>query len=155
MTFGDSIRIEAPIDDVFHRTQDYSSRLAWDPFLKRAELLHEATQAAVGVQALCTAKSGFEMTTQYVSFRPPYVAAVRMIQGPWFFESFAGTWRLESLGDATIVHFKYHLRTRPRLLRPLLDRLARWLFARDTSRRLQALKRSFEDSLRSSKLPRG
>ena len=48
MTFEQSILIRAGAAELFALTQDYVHRLAWDPFLKTAELLHGATAAAIG-----------------------------------------------------------------------------------------------------------
>src|SRR5262249_5697949 len=116
-------------------------RLDWDPFLKAADLLDGATQPGVGVRANCVARSSFAMETEYVSFAPPTVTAVKMTRGPWFLAAFAGSWRFEELPDGrTRVGFRYHLQGRPRWLTPLLG----WVFARDTRKRLAALKDAVE-----------
>jgi ribosome-associated toxin RatA of RatAB toxin-antitoxin module len=144
MTFEQSAVVRASAEEVFALTQDYARRLEWDPFLRSATLLG-ASQPAVGVRALCVARNGFAMETEYVSYRPPHVAAVRMTRGPWLLESFAGSWRFEEVAvGRTIVSFRYHLRTRPRWLAPLLTRLVAHFFAHDTNRRLDALRRFAE-----------
>ena len=97
MTFEHSVEIAADAGDLFALTQDYGRRLQWDPFLRSAELLG-ATQAGVGVRAYCVAHSGLGMETEYVSFRPPRVTAVRMTRGPWPIASFAGTGALTMRG---------------------------------------------------------
>ena len=87
------------------------------------------------------ARNGLGMETEYVSFNPPGACAVTMTKGPWFFRSFAGSWRFEEIGPGrTRVTFTYSLVGRPALLSGLL-RLA---FARETRRRLEALKRFVE-----------
>ncbi|VTU02523.1 Uncharacterized protein OS=Cytophaga hutchinsonii (strain ATCC 33406 / NCIMB 9469) GN=CHU_2226 PE=4 SV=1: Polyketide_cyc2 [Gemmataceae bacterium] len=81
MTFELSVEIAAPAADLFAVTQDYARRLEWDPFLRSAELLAGAASPGVGVRAYCVARSGLGMETEYVSYRPPRVAAVRMTRG--------------------------------------------------------------------------
>ncbi len=143
--FQQTIEIQADRAALFALTQDYGRRLVWDPFLKEARLVDEATQPAVGVRAWCVARTGMGMETEYVSFSPPDVTAVKMTRGPALLESFAGSWRFEAAAPGvTRVVFCYNLVTRPRWLRWLIEPLIRWHFARDTRRRLQALKRAVE-----------
>jgi hypothetical protein len=145
MTFEHSIAIRAGAGQLFALTQDYARRLEWDPFLKEAYLLNGATEPAVGVRAHCVAKSGLVMETEYVSFNPPGVTAVRMTKGPWFIESFAGSWRfLEEADGMTRVFFRYHVRARPRWIAALLSPFVAFRFARDTRKRLAALKHFVE-----------
>ena len=146
MTFEHSILIHAVPDALFALTQDYTRRLQWDSFLQQAYLLHGATAAAVGVRAYCRARNGLGMETEYVTCTPPIVAAVKMTRGPWFLESFAGSWRFhEEAPGQTRVFFRYHVRAWPRWLAPLLTPLLAWVFARDTQKRLTALKVAVED----------
>jgi hypothetical protein len=146
MTFEQSVEVPAPAADVFALTQDYGRRLAWDPFLRSAALVGGAREAALGVRAYCVAHLGLGMETEYVSFRPPHVAAVRMTRGPWFLARFAGSWRFRALGPGrTLVVFRYHVRARPGwlawALTPVLAAAFRW----ETRRRLAALSRAFAD----------
>jgi hypothetical protein len=144
MTFEDSVLIAAPAADLFALTQDYDRRLEWDCFLKAARLVGGARQAGPGVRADCTARSGLSMETEYVSFSPPSVAAVRMTRGPWFIDSFAGSWRFHEEAGQTRVFFKYAVRGWPRWLAFVLDPLLGWVFRRDTRKRLAALKSAVE-----------
>jgi ribosome-associated toxin RatA of RatAB toxin-antitoxin module len=136
-----STEIEATPADLFALTQDYGRRLDWDPYLKVATLIDGATHPEVGVRAWCVARNGFGMETRYISFRPPATCAVEMTRGPWLLRAFAGSWRFEPIGSRrTRVHFTYDVTGRPGFLtRPLA-----WIFRRDTSRRLQALKNAVE-----------
>ena len=95
MTFDDSILIDAEASALFGLTQDYKRRLEWDPFLRSATLLDGAGSPGVGVRALCVDRNGTAMETEYVSFNPPRAVAIKMTRGPWFLESFAGSWRFE------------------------------------------------------------
>ena len=93
--------------------------------------------------ARCQARTGFVMETRYVSFQPPRACAVEMTRGPWFFRSFAGSWRFEPVEPGlTRVSFVYNLVARPSALTPLLGRI----FAGETSKRLSALKRAIESA---------
>ena len=146
MTFEHSILIRAVPEELFALTQDYTRRLEWDGFLKHASLLEGAAAAGVGVRAHCIAKSGFAMETEYIAFSPPRGAAVKMTRGPWFFESFAGSWRFQDEAPGhTRVFFRYHVQAWPCWLAPLLTPILAWVFARDTKRRLTALKVSVEE----------
>ncbi len=79
------------------------------------------------------------METEYVSFEPPSVAAVRMTRGPFFIKTFAASWRFSDEGNATHVSFKYFLDLhRPfGFLMPFVLRL----FHRETQQRIDGLKR--------------
>jgi hypothetical protein len=145
VTFEQSIEIAASPGDLFALTQDYRRRLEWDPFLRSAELLGGATAAGVGVRAFCVAHSGLGMETEYVSFNPPRACAVKMTRGPRLLDRFAGSWRFEELSPGrTRVGFRYHLRARPRWLSWLLTPVLALVFARDTRKRLAALKSAVE-----------
>jgi ribosome-associated toxin RatA of RatAB toxin-antitoxin module len=145
MNFVQSIVIAASPEELFSLSQDYQRRLEWDPFLKSAELMGGATEAGVGVRAWCVAHSGLGMETEYVSFHPPRTCAVKMTRGPRLIRSFAGSWRFEKLSDTeTRVSFRYNLQAQPRWLAWLLGPIMRWIFARDTRKRLAALKRAVE-----------
>ncbi|NOK11409.1 SRPBCC family protein [Corallococcus exercitus] len=86
MRFTESIRITCPRERVFAYTQDYGQRLVWDTFLREAVLMDGATEAGPGVKAWCVSWHGLGMETQYVSFQPPAVTAVKMTRGPRLFE---------------------------------------------------------------------
>jgi len=145
MTFEQSILIRASPDVLFALTQDYARRLEWDPFLKSAKLADGAAAAGVGVRAYCVARTGLAMETEYVSFNPPRVTAIKMTRGPWLIASFAGTWRFEEIARCqTRVSFSYYLRARPKWLSWLLTPILGRVFARDTRKRLTALKTAVE-----------
>jgi ribosome-associated toxin RatA of RatAB toxin-antitoxin module len=145
MMFDESVEIAASPEALFRLSQDYDRRLDWDPFLRSAHLVGDAREAAVGVRALCVAKSGWAMETEYVSFNPPRAVAVKMTRGPWFLDSFAGSWRFEEVAPGrTRVGFSYSLRTSPRGLSWMFTPLVSRVFARDTRNRLKALKTAVE-----------
>ncbi len=145
MTFDESIEIDAPAAVLFDLSQDYKRRLEWDPFLRSAKLVDGADRPGVGVRALCVDRNGTAMETEYVSFNPPRAVAVKMTSGPWFLDSFAGSWRFEELKPRqTRVGFCYSVTARPRWMSWLLNPILGRVFARDTRRRLAALKAAVE-----------
>ncbi|HEY0019506.1 MAG TPA: SRPBCC family protein [Longimicrobium sp.] len=141
MTFEDAILIRDTPDALFALTQDYGRRLRWDPFLRSAELVGGAKAAGPGVRAYCVAHNRLGMETEYVSFSPPNVAAVKMTRGPWFIGAFAGSWRFQPQSDGrTRVVFRYSVRARPRWLGPLLNPVLVRVFGREVRRRLEGLR---------------
>ena len=143
MRFEHEAVVDAPIDQVFWLTQDYARRLTWDPFLRRAELVGGATAPEVGVRAWCVSRIGLGMETEYVSFAPPRVAAVKMTRGPRLLERFGGTWEFASIEEGrTRVTFRYFLSVRPRWMDGLLEPFARRWFSWETRRRVRALVRA-------------
>ncbi len=109
----EKITINSNREKVFDFTQDYSNRLKWDTFLKKAVLLDGAAKAGVGVRADCVAKNGSGMITEYVSYNPPEGTAVKMTKGPFIFRSFAGSWKfIELKRGFTEVHFIYSFELR-------------------------------------------
>jgi ribosome-associated toxin RatA of RatAB toxin-antitoxin module len=131
--------------EVFDLTQNYARRLAWDPFLRRAELIGGATAPGIGVRAWCVARAGLGMETEYVSFTPPRIAAVRMTRGPWILESFGGAWEFSAAGEgSTSVAFRYQFRMRPRWLAWGLEPLARRWFSWETQKRVAALRAALQ-----------
>lgn len=146
MTFEDSILIRDTPDALFALTQDYGRRLEWDPFLRSARLVGGATEAGPGVRAWCVAHNRLGMETEYVSFTPPKVAAVKMTRGPWFIGGFAGSWRFFPEPDGrTRVVFRYSVQARPRWLQPLLNPILVRVFSREVRARLEGL-RSFVEA---------
>jgi ribosome-associated toxin RatA of RatAB toxin-antitoxin module len=145
MKIEQSIVIATTPDELFALTQDYARRLEWDPFLKSAELVGGATTPGVGVRAYCVAHNAKGMETEYISFNPPRTCAVKMTRGPKFIATFSGSWHFEEFAPgSTRVYFRYHLRARPRWLSWLLTPLFGRVFAKETRKRLEALKKVVE-----------
>lgn len=106
--FTEKIIIDAKAEKVFDFTQDYSNRLKWDTFLKKADLIEGATTAGKGVKAYCVAKNGIGMVTEYITYNRPSVTAIKMTAGPYMFNSFLGSWTFKALTDnKTEVIFLY------------------------------------------------
>lgn len=146
-TFEQAIEIEAEPAALFNLTQDYSRRLDWDPFLKEARLVGSATGAGVGVRAWCVARNGLGMETEYVSFNPPRVTAVKMTRGPKLLSKFAGSWRFQEIAPGrTRVVFRYNMAAAPRWLGFAFDPILRLVFRHDVGKRLKALKHVAENT---------
>ena len=144
-TFTHSVLIEADAEALFDLTQDYAWRLAWDPFLSEARLL-DCDRAEVGRRSWCVDTWGRGMETEYVSFRRPERAAVRMTKGPWIFRLFAGSWIYrQRTATLTEVTFKYRVESRIEL-GALSDSVMRLAFGRKMKGRLLALKTCVEGS---------
>jgi ribosome-associated toxin RatA of RatAB toxin-antitoxin module len=111
--FEETITINRVPAQVFDFTQDYTKRLQWDTFLKKADLIDGATMAGKGVKALCVARNGLSMTTEYVTFNRPEVTAIKMTKGPFMFKAFLGSWRFKSQNNgSTQVIFLYSFQLR-------------------------------------------
>jgi ribosome-associated toxin RatA of RatAB toxin-antitoxin module len=140
MRFEHAAHVDASPELVFALTQDYALRLAWDPFLRHAELLGGAGAPAVGVRAWCVAKGGIGMETEYVSYAPPRIAAVKMTRGPWLLRTFGGAWEFTPAVDGgTRISFRYQLTARPRWLAWAIEPVAKAWFSRETRLRVAAL----------------
>src|SRR6185295_10002453 len=139
------LAIGAPQEAVFDLAQDYDARLDWDPFLSRITFRDGATAAAVGVKVWVRAKNGLSMEVVYVTYDRPRSTAMKMIDGPRFFERFAGTWKFDRVADGrTDVTFRYNFETRWRVLRPFLNPSISAVFGRDIRLRLRGLKGAAE-----------
>jgi len=106
--FSESITINRPPELVFDYTQDYTSRLKWDTFLQKADILYGATTAAKGVKTYCKAKNGLGMETEYITFNRPKATAIQMTKGPYLFNTFLGSWTFRDIDkNTTYVMFLY------------------------------------------------
>ena len=106
--FSERIVVNCSAAEAFDYTQDYKRRLTWDTFLKQADLMEGAQQAAKGVKAYCVAKNGLGMITEYVTFNRPKATAIRMTKGPLLFKSFLGSWTFKACSeDQTEIIFLY------------------------------------------------
>jgi hypothetical protein len=140
--------LPAPSEVVFPLLHDYTRRLEWDTLLASAKLCDGASEAGLGVTSVCTGKwylGGIPMQTEYVTFTPPRVAAVKLVNRPRLFESFAATIRHDNLGDGTSqVEYIYNFAARPGWLRWLLEPVMAAVFRWETGKRLRALGRYAE-----------
>ena len=146
-TIEASVAIEAPRDKLFALAQDYDARLRWDPFLSDMKFRHGATEAAVGVQVWVKARNGLAMTVEYITLDRPSVVAMKMVEGPWFFEKFSGSWLFRDHGmSGTRVTFRYNFQCRLGPANAIVHPLIARIFRRDIEERLRGLKRGAEET---------
>ena len=140
--------IPAPASDVFRLLHDYDRRLEWDTLLQEAYLTDGFQEAQVGATSVCRGRKylgGVALKTEYVSFRPSELAAVKMVNRPPFFDTFAATIRHQPISDSSSsIEYKYNFTARPKWLRFLLHPIMKTIFALETRKRLRALRRYFE-----------
>jgi uncharacterized protein YndB with AHSA1/START domain len=134
--------IAAPIQLVYRVTQDYSIRYRWDPFPEDIAIVSgPADGLSVGTRVRVRSKLGMAMQVEFVQVLPPFRTAIRMVQGPWFLQKFAGTWILQEVdAGATNVRFRYLVLTRPATLRFFVEPIVRLYFTAVVERRLAGLK---------------
>jgi hypothetical protein len=141
--------VPASAADVFELLHDYNRRLEWDTLLQAAYLVDGVKEPQLGAISVCKGKmslGGIALKTKYISFRPPNVAAVEMVNRPPFFATFGATIRHDDLADgSSLVEYKYNFTARPRFLRVVLHPVMNWLFWFETRKRLRALSQFFAD----------
>lgn len=128
--------IAATPNKVYVASQYYPGE--WDPFSCHPRGAPLEQRTVVGQRAHIIAWHGLSMDVEYIQVQAPERAAMKMVSGPSFLASFAGSWRFLPYEDGkTLAHFKYHLRAANayRWLEPLM----RLYFAWETRRRLNAL----------------
>lgn len=148
--------IPAPSAEVFRLLHDYGRRLEWDTLLQEARLCDHWAEAQLHATSVCTGRwylGGIALKTEYVSFEPPFIAAVKMLNRPPFFDTFAATIRHRDLLEGTsCVEYKYNFTARPAWLRWLLHPVMAAVFRWETRKRLRALRQFFLDG-QAGKLP--
>lgn len=142
-----STTIAAPSTAVFDLLHDYSRRLEWDTLLRAAYLTDGHTAAGKGVTSVCVGRrslGGLAFKTVYVTFERPSRAAVKLLNAPPFFATWAATIQHQDLSaQASRITYTFHFTVKPRLLRPLLDPLVERIFRWETQKRLRALQQHF------------
>ncbi len=131
----------AVVFDVIH---DYTRRLEWDTLLSAAYIDDGSAEVGKGVITVCIGRAALgriALRTVYVSFQRPHVAAVKMLNRPPFFATWAASIRHEDLTEGrSSVTYTFSFASRPRflawLLEPLMLRVFRW----ETQKRLGALR---------------
>jgi hypothetical protein len=141
--------IPASTDDVFGLLHDYKRRLDWDTLLSEAYLEPEFEKAEKGAVSVCRGKAilgGFAVRTRYVSFEPGKVAAVKMLNRPPFFDTFAASIRHAPIdGLSSEVIYKVNFSAKPAWMRFALEPVMKTVFTWETKKRLRALKKYFDN----------
>lgn len=139
--------IPASSSVVFRLLHNYDRRLEWDTLLRDARLCENWTDAQLHATAVCTGRwylGGISLKTEYISFSPPNVAAVKMLNRPLFFDTFAATIRHRDQADgSSTIEYTYNFIARPAWLRWLLHPLMVTVFRWETRKRFAALRQFF------------
>ena len=129
---------------VFDLLHDYKRRLEWDTLLQAAYLEDGHEVAGKGVTSVCVGRpllGGIALRTVYVTFQPPVLAAVKIVNTPPFFESWAASIHHEDLSaDSSRITYKFHFRSKPRFLRSIMEPAMKIMFSWETRKRLQSLR---------------
>lgn len=144
--------IPASAQEVFALIHNYERRLEWDTLLQKADLEPEFPQTCVGAVSVCQGRAwlgGITLRTEYVSFQPAKVAAVKMLNRPPFFESFAASIRHRDIAEnLSEIEYQYNFTARPTrlrwLLHPVMNAALKW----ETQKRLLSLKRYFANQVK-------
>ena len=135
--------VPAPSAAVFDLLHDYDRRLEWDTLLRAAYLDDGFTSAEQGATSVCVGRwtvGGFALKTVYVTFDRPKVAAVKLVNRPPFFDTWAASIRHEDIApDASRITYTYTFTAKPRGLRFALEPLIARIFAWEIRKRLRAL----------------
>ena len=135
--------LPAPSAAVFDLLHDYDRRLEWDTLLQAAYLDDGYTAAARGATSVCVGRKtlgGIALKTVYVTFDRPVVAAVKLVNTPPFFATWAASIRHEDLaGGTSRITYTFTFTARPRWLRFALEPVMQRVFAWETRKRLRAL----------------
>lgn len=139
-----SAELPATCARVFEVLHDYPLRLKWDSLLSAAYLEGGATAAGKDVVSVCVGRrslGGLALRTVYVSFQPGKVAAVKMINAPPFFATWAASMRHEPLPEgASRLTYTWNFTARPRWLAFALEPVIGLVFRWETRKRLAALR---------------
>jgi polyketide cyclase/dehydrase/lipid transport protein len=149
--------IDAPSADVFDLVHDYGRRLEWDTLLSAAYLDDGFTAAGLGATSVCVGRRSLgrlAFKTVYVSFDRPRVAAVKLVNSPPFFDTWAASIRHEDLAPRrSRIVYTLQFSARPAALRWLLEPIMLRAFRRETAKRLAALRGWFQEGR--GRLPAG
>ncbi len=135
--------------EVFDLVHDYQCRLEWDTLLQKAYLEDEFPESGKGAISVCQGRAilgGFALRTEYVSFERGKVAAVKMLNRPPLFETFAASIRHSDVGEnQSEIIYKVNFTAKPKFLRWLLHPVMKTVLAWETKKRLIALKEFFQE----------
>jgi hypothetical protein len=130
--------------EVFDLLHDYDRRLEWDTLLSAAYLADGHERAELGATCVCVGRQvlgRIALKTIYVTFERPRLAAVKMVNAPPLFGSWAASIRHDDLGPASSrLTYTWSFAARPRwlawLLEPIMGRIFQW----ETRKRLRGLR---------------
>ena len=135
-------RMPVPKERVFRLLHDYNRRLEWDTLLQSAGLTRGCESAGTGATSLCVGKNwlgSIGIETVYVTFHEGEIAAVKMINSPPCFQSFAASIRHEDNPGGSMLTYRLTFRSKPAALRWLMEPVMLLVLKWETRKRLRAL----------------
>ena len=154
---GTAVSRSMPVsgERVFALLHNYDRRLEWDTLLCEARLTDGHKEAGKGVTSVCVGKAFFgkvAMATRYVSYEPGKIAAVELVNRPWFFDRFAASIRHKDTPGGSEITYKLRFAARPRLLAWLLEPIMLRYLKHKTGKRLDALANFLRSEVRDESL---
>lgn len=139
--------IPAPSEAVFDLLHDYTRRLEWDTLLQAAYLDDGSIAAGKGVTSVCVGRrslGSLALKTVYVSFDRPSLAAVKMVNTPFLFKSWAASIQHEDISEnQSRITYQFQFTTNPPALQFILDPVLKKIFTWEIRKRLRALRDFF------------
>lgn len=135
----------ATAEQAFAVASSYGVRLEWDPFVSAQHLVNTDTPGP-HVRTWTRSRHGLTMISEYLTYRPPTHMGMKMVQGPWFFRTFSGSWHFREVGPGELeIVYRYRYDCRPAWLRPVSHRIGNRYLGRDIERRVAAFVAGVED----------
>jgi hypothetical protein len=127
--------------EAFEAFHNYEKRLLWDTLLSSAQVEGGGIHPYVGAITANTGRGwmrSFRMRTQFVSYRPPEIAAAASVRPSGLIEFWAASMRHRDIdeGQSELI-YTFSIKLRPSLR--ILDPLAAWVFERESQRRFAAM----------------
>lgn len=140
--------VPVPVEVAFAVSQTTGEiRYRWDPFVAEQRFLGGATVPGKGVRTETKSRHRLRMVSEYTSFRPPSQVGMKMVEGPWFFENFAGGWSFREVEGGTEATWRYTFSIRPELLAPVANRIGNVVLGRDIDRRIAGYAKGCADDV--------
>lgn len=140
--------IPATAEEVFDLLHDYQKRLEWDTLLSEAYLELEFDEAKLGAISVCRGRlilGGFPLRTEYISFQRGKIAAVKLLNHPPFFKTFAASISHKNLSNNySEIIYTVNFTAKPKFLQFILHPIMMRVFTWETKKRFKSLKRYFE-----------
>lgn len=133
----------APAAVVFDAFHYHRWRIHWDSLVSDTVVHGGAPCPSVGAVSQNTGSGllrALSMSTRFVSYDPPVLAAATMVAPSFPFARWAASMRHEDLADGqSLMTYTYTFSVAPRMLQGVLEPVVDGLFLRETRRRFKRL----------------
>lgn len=134
----------APAEIVFDAFHYHVWRCRWDSLVEATHVIGGAECPFVGAvteNAGGGILRGLAMTTRFISFDRPHVAAASMRGESFPFRRWAASMRHKPLADgSSIMTYTYSFEVKPRMLRWIVEPVTKWIFDWQTRRRFARMR---------------